>query len=100
MSHYSARVEVAEGMLHVSRPLTAPDEVTDLVESLVYAVRDGGAVTVAVLEVDTADESPTPIGDSVTATTSTPINSDEGLHADVDDTVAIGAGPVPPGAQS
>lgn len=101
MSHYSARVEVADGTLHVSRPLTAPDPVDELVESARYAVVDsGGAITAVSIEVDTPDESATPIGDSVTATSSTPINSDDGLHEDVDDTVAIGAGPVLPGAQS
>lgn len=85
MSHYSAHVEVADGTLHVSRPLTAPDAVDELVESLRYAVvNSGGSIAVVTVEVETPDESQTPIGDSVPATSSSPLPADVDEPADVD----------------
>lgn len=85
MSHYTARVEVDGGTLHQSRPLTAPDGVDDLVESVRYAlVNSGGQITAVSIEVDTADESQTPIGDSVPASSSEPLPTDADQPADLD----------------
>lgn len=74
MSKYTARVEVAGDMLHTSRPLTAPDEVTSLIDSVEYAVReDGSDLAVVELSVETSGDSGTPIGDSVTTSSSQPL---------------------------
>lgn len=75
MSTYRAIVRVEDGMLHTSRPLTAPDPVREMIDSLEYAARDAGSsgdLTVD-LTVETPGESGTPIGDSVSGTSSTPL---------------------------
>jgi hypothetical protein len=75
MTTFRALVRVDDGTLHVSRPLTAPEPVADLIEQLVYAITgDQGIVFQSIdLEVETADPSETPVGDSISATSSTPL---------------------------
>lgn len=78
MSTFRAIVHVDDGTLHTSRPLTAPEKVADMFDSVVYdmAQPDGphtsGVVSVE-LVVETSGESETPIGDSVAGTSSTPL---------------------------
>jgi hypothetical protein len=79
VSTYTASVRIEDGMLHTSRPLTAPDAVgRDVRLGGVRHVparraRDVGVVSVE-LAVDTSDESETPIGDSVRGTSSQPLD--------------------------
>lgn len=74
MSTYRATVEVEGDTLHTSRPLTAPDQVVALIDSAVYAVTEDGAdLTRVELIIETATESESPIGDSITASSSTPL---------------------------
>jgi hypothetical protein len=76
VSTYTASVRVDDGMLHTSRPLTAPEKVGDVIDAIVYDLRDGDSPIVSVeLIVETSDESQTPIGDSVQGTSSTPIDT-------------------------
>jgi hypothetical protein len=72
---YRAQVRVDDGMLHTARPLTAPDEVSDVIESLVFSMRQaaGGDVVAVDVTIETAGTSDTPVGDSVAATSSEPI---------------------------
>lgn len=74
MSTYRASVRVDGDTLTTARPLTAPDEVRDVVDSLVFTVTEsGGKLTAVELTFETADESATPIGDDVVGTTSRPL---------------------------
>jgi hypothetical protein len=75
MSTFRATVRVDDGTLHVSRPLTAPEPVSDMIESIVYAVTsETGFVFRSIdLEVETVEASETPVGDSISATSSTPL---------------------------
>jgi hypothetical protein len=74
VSNYRASVRVDDDTLHTSRPLTAPEQVSDLVESVMWAVREsGGRLTSVELEFATSDESDTPLADSVSGTSSTPL---------------------------
>jgi hypothetical protein len=85
VSTYRASVRVDDGMLHTSRPLTAPEFVRDLVDSVVYDVTQperAGQLLSVELVFETPDESSTPIGDSIAATSSTPL---AGQHADDDE---------------
>jgi hypothetical protein len=93
MSTYRATVRIEDGMLHTARPLTAPEHVADLIDSLVYSLQDperSGGVLAAELSVETAEESTTPIGDSVTGSSSSPVLT----AADDDDDVNDDAQPV------
>jgi hypothetical protein len=91
MSTFRASVSVEGDTLTTSRPLTAPEPVGDLIDSAVYQMTDGGAVAAGVtsieLVVDVEGESETPIGDSVSGTSSQPLTS-----ADVDDEAVAGSG--------
>jgi hypothetical protein len=86
MTTFRASIAVDEDTLTTSRPLTAPEAVADLFASVEYGVTDadrrGGIVSVEVV-VETSGESETPIGDSLSTTTSTPLPS----AADDDDEV-------------
>jgi hypothetical protein len=77
MSTFRASVSVDDDTLTTSRPLTAPTEVGDMIDQAVYAMTDGGAaaagVTSVELVVETSDESDTPIGDSISGTSSQPL---------------------------
>jgi hypothetical protein len=81
VSTYRATVRVEGGMLHTARPLTAPEEVSDLVDSVVYNVQSagGGALTSVEVTVETSTDSGTPLGDSIAGTSSQPLPA-----ADVD----------------
>jgi hypothetical protein len=84
---YRARVSVDDGTLHTSRPLTAPEVVSDMIDSVVYTVREDGArvgVTGVELTFETAGESQTPIGDTIVGTSATPL---PGAHEAADDDV-------------
>jgi hypothetical protein len=85
MTTFSASVRVDDDMLHVSRPLTAPEAVADMIESLIYGMTSGGSsqagVTSVEVVVETAGESDTPIADSVTGTSSTPLTAADGDSA-------------------
>jgi hypothetical protein len=71
---YRAQAHIEDGTLHTSRPLTAPDAVREVIESVLYALANGdGTVTAVDLELESAEESHTPIGDSIPATSSTPL---------------------------
>lgn len=89
MSTYTASVRVDGDQLTTSRPITAPEQVGDLIDSAVYAMTDGGAAQAGVqsieLTVETSGESETPIGDSIPSTTSTPLEAQPAPSADVDD---------------
>lgn len=77
MTTYRASVTVDDDTLHTARPLTAPDEVRDLVDWTVdRVVESGGKLTRVELEFETAGESDTPIGDGVVGTSSTPLHPD------------------------
>jgi hypothetical protein len=101
VSTYRAQVRVEDGTLHTSRPLLAPDPVTELVESVVYDMTnpDTGRAQRGVLSVElvveTGDESQTPIGDSSVGTTSTPLDDggEDGAHTAPDDAPAAAAVP-------
>jgi hypothetical protein len=74
VSTYRATVRVEDGMLHTARPLTAPEAVADMLDSIVYAMQDPGRGLLGVeVTVETVEESHTPIGDSVTGSSSTPL---------------------------
>jgi hypothetical protein len=75
MSTFRASVRVEGDTLHVSRPLTAPEKVADMIASLEYAFASGDAAGVdsVDLTIETSAESETPIGDGITATSSTPL---------------------------
>jgi hypothetical protein len=63
--------------LHTSRPLTAPDEVANLVDWAVDRVAAAEGKLLAVdLTFETAGESDTPVGDSIAATSTAPV----GVH--------------------
>lgn len=101
MTTYRASVHVDGGMLHTSRPMTAPDPVSELVESVLYDVRNGdGTIGSVELVVETTGTSDTPLGDSVAGTSSTPldvptVDTDEPLPTSV-----MPATPPAPGGQS
>lgn len=94
MSSYRATVSVEDGTLHVSRPLTAPERVTDLVDSIVWAVIEGGGqLTSVTVGFETSEESGTPIGDGITGTSSAPLLASP--VDDEDDDEDVVAVPVP-----
>ncbi len=98
MSTYRASVEVGDGTLTVSRPLTAPERVVDLVDAVAYAARDArpdDRVTVT-FAIETADESDTPLADSIVGTSSRPL---AGHGADDEDAAEVPL-PQPVGAQA
>jgi hypothetical protein len=72
---FRASVRVDDGTLHTSRPLTAPEKVADLIDSVIYNIAsgDGGDVQSVDVTVETSGESDTPIGDSISGTSSTPL---------------------------
>lgn len=81
MSTYRASVHVDDGMLHTSRPLTAPEPVGDMIDSVVYDMsKPDGPATAGVLSVEvvveTAGRSDTPTGDSIAARSSQPLPSE------------------------
>jgi hypothetical protein len=85
VSTYRASVRVDDGTLHTSRPLTAPEFVRDLVDSVVYDVTQperAGQLTSVELVFETPDESDTPIGDGITATSSAPLGAHEAPEDD------------------
>jgi hypothetical protein len=75
MSTFTAQVRVDDGMLHTSRPLTAPEQVSDLVDDLVYRMKEaaGGDVVSVEVTIETSGASDTPIGDSIPATSADPL---------------------------
>jgi len=74
MTTYEASVRVDDGTLTTSRPLTAPEEVADLIEWTVDRVKDsGGLLTSVDLTFETSADSETPVGDGITATSTTPL---------------------------
>jgi len=76
MSTFRARVQIDDGTLHTSRPLTAPEQVRDMIESVVYSMSESttaGEVLSVELEFETVGESDSPIGDSIAGTSSTPL---------------------------
>jgi hypothetical protein len=87
MSTFRASVRVDDDTLTTSRPLTAPEQVGDLIDSAVYQMTDGGAAAAGVqsieLVVEVSGESETPIADSVSGTSSTPLSAQS--SDDVDD---------------
>lgn len=108
MTTYRASVHVDEGMLHTSRPMTAPDQVSELVDSVLYDVRNGDGTLASVeLVVETTGTSDTPLGDSIAGTSSTPlpgsdvptVEDDEPLPA-TSATTAMPATPPAPGGRS
>jgi hypothetical protein len=93
VSTFRSSLTVQDGMLHTSRPITAPEQVADLFDSLLYAVQRGDAeVTSIELVVETPDESEHPIADSVTGSSSTPLpdatadvdEDEDGAHEEAD----------------
>jgi hypothetical protein len=83
VSTYRATVRIDDGTLTLARPLTAPDRVVSLIDSMVYDVTQPGAdVTSIDLTIETGSESDTPVGDSITATSSEPLPI---LSGDLDD---------------
>jgi hypothetical protein len=77
VTSFTASVTVDDGMLHTSRPVTAPEDVTDLISSVFYAVQEGAGTVVSVeLTIETSGESDTPIADSTAGTASTPLQVD------------------------
>lgn len=83
MSTYRASVRVDDDVLHTSRPLTAPEEVVDLIGwTTDRVVESGGRLTGVELVFDTDEESDTPIGDSVTVPSSQPLHPDTEDEAD------------------
>lgn len=104
MSTYRASVRVEDGTLHTSRPLFAPEPVTELVDSVVYDMTnpDTGRAARGVLSVElvveTDEESQTPIGDSSVGTVSEPLAADEDGEPDED--VADVPAPAPAGGQA
>lgn len=95
MSTFRASVSVDDDTLTTSRPLTAPEQVGDLIDSAVYAMTDGGAVSAGVtsieLVVEVSGESETPIGDSVSGTSSQPLTSGDDDEDGVSATVSPSA---------
>jgi hypothetical protein len=74
VSTFRASAHIEDGTLHTSRPLTAPEEVRDVIDSILYAMANGdGTVTAVDLTIESSDESHTPIGDSIAATSSAPL---------------------------
>jgi hypothetical protein len=103
VSTYNASVRVDGGTLHTSRPLTAPEVVADMFDSLVYdmARSDGPAasgVTSVEVTVETSGQSDTPIGDAAQGTTSTPLPPDPDLDGPLPDTAEHAAPDVPAAA--
>jgi hypothetical protein len=100
MTTFRATVRVDDGTLHVSRPLTAPERVGDMIDSLVYGVTDSAGADVLSVElvVETPGESDTPIADGVVGTSSTPLAPP--ADDDVDDEDGISATLTPAGGQS
>jgi hypothetical protein len=91
VSTYRATVRVEDGMLHTARPLTAPEAVADMIDSLVYAMQDPERGLLGVeVTVETSEESHTPIGDGVVGTSTTPLPaSDDGDDVDEDGLPAL-----------
>lgn len=56
MSTYSAAITLTAGELTTTRPHPAPQAVDELVDSLLYTVREGGStITSVAVQIDTAD---------------------------------------------
>jgi hypothetical protein len=75
MSTFTAAARIDDGTLYVSRPLTAPEPVRDMIDALVYTLSDDeklGEVTSFEVTFETAGESDTPVGDSITGSSSMP----------------------------
>jgi hypothetical protein len=90
MSTYRARVSVDNGTLRTARPLTGPDSVRDLVDLVVDRIVTSGEESLSVdLVIETPGESDTWIGDSIAATSSTPLPPHT---ADEDDDEPVTAG--------
>lgn len=80
MSTYRATVRIEDGTLHTARPLTAPEHAADLIDSVVYSMQDpgrSGALQSVEVVIVTTEDSGTPIGDSVTGSSSTPLPDDD-----------------------
>lgn len=75
MTTFTAAARVDDGTLFVSRPLTAPEPVRDAIDALVYGISEGSPGEVLSFEVtfETPDTG-TAIGDSISATSSTPLH--------------------------
>ncbi len=81
MTTYRASVSVDDDALTTSRPLTAPDAVSRLIEAVALEATDPDSDVRSVeLVIETAADSDTPVGDSIAATSSTPLT-----HGTVDD---------------
>ena len=96
MSNYTASVRVDGETLHTSRPLTAPIEVSDVIDSIEYSVRQGSRLVDVEVKFETADESDTPIADSVTGTSSAPLvpaEDDDGAEGAEGDAADLSAAP-------
>jgi hypothetical protein len=88
VSTYRTNVRVDDGTLYTARPLTAPEKVADMIDSLIYQVTEvasvGGDVLTVDLTIETAQDSGTPIGDGVVGTSSAPLPGGRRAEDDVD----------------
>lgn len=82
MTTYRATVRVEDDTLHTSRPLLTPEQVTTLIDSVVWDVANsGGQVTTVALIIESAIESDTPVGDGIAAESHEPLPGGR-RHAD------------------
>jgi hypothetical protein len=56
---YSAAIALANGELRTTRPHPAPQAVDDVVDQILYSIRDGSSITSVALQIDT-DDAPAP----------------------------------------
>jgi hypothetical protein len=74
VSTHSATIQIANGTLTVARPYPADEKVDELIDTLVYSVRDGDGITGVGITITTSDTPPASAGDAPDAPTSdTPV---------------------------
>jgi hypothetical protein len=87
-------VRVDDDTLHTSRPLTAPNGVAAVVDSVTEILVSTGADLLSVeLEFETSTDSDTPVGDSIAATSATPLGTHHDDGNPFDDAVPTSAMP-------
>lgn len=91
MSTYRLVARVRDDVLSTERSLTAPDAVVTLFDSAVWdLVNSGGALSDVRLQVDTPDDSGTPIGDGIGVESSEPLPGGRRRADEADDDVEVG----------
>lgn len=83
MATYSATVQLSNGTLTVTRPHPSTDAVDELIDTLIYQVRDGESpVTSIGITIVTDDTAPAPAPDPAQLTVDAAVNGSADTAAD------------------